>query len=136
MGNTSSKVLDVGNCDPDHNMIRKTLMKHFDVEIDRVMFVDEAIEKLRERSYDLVMFNRLIFDDGSEGIELLRQAKSESSLTGTPIMMISNFKEAQAKSIAAGGVPGFGKDSILADSTRELLSKYLKPRKTGNSLQT
>ncbi|MBX3394637.1 MAG: response regulator [Phycisphaerae bacterium] len=131
MGNANSSVLDVGNCDPDHGMIRKMLLKHFDVEIDRVMFVDEAIEKLRKRSYDLVMFNRLIFDDGSEGIELLRRAKVEPSLAATPMMMISNFAEAQARAVAAGGVPGFGKDSIFAESTCELLSRYLNPRKSG-----
>lgn len=101
------------------------LGERFDVSIDRVMFVDEALEKLRSNTYALVLFNRLIFADGSPGIALLERAKSDGSINGTPMMMISNFEEAQAKSIAAGGVPGFGKNSVFEDSTAELLAQYL-----------
>jgi len=120
-----SRILDVGNCDPDHSMIRRMLIENFDVEIDRVMFVDEAVEKMRGGRYDLVLVNRLIFDDGSEGAELLRRAKADSALQAAPIMMISNFPEAQQASVAAGGVPGFGKNSIFDPATRDRLSQYL-----------
>ncbi len=128
----SAKVLDVGNCDPDHGMIRQMLREHFDVNIDRVMFVEDALAKMRENGYDLVTFNRLIFEDGSEGIELLKKAKSDPALKALPIMMISNFDNAQAASVAAGGEPGFGKKSVFAATTVELLSKYL-PRKNART---
>ena len=121
-------VLDVGNCDPDHGMIRRMLTQHFDVEIDRVMFVDDALARMRERAYDLVMFNRLIFDDGSEGLELVSRAKTETGIKPAPIMMISNFDEAQSACEAAGGVRGFGKKAVGDKATVEHLSKYL-PRK-------
>src|SRR5262245_5870920 len=102
MATQPARLLDVGNCNPDHSMIRQMLTENFEVTIDRVMFVDEAMEKLNSNRYDLVLFNRLVFDDGSEGIELLRRAKAESNLANTPMMMISNFPEAQAASQAAG----------------------------------
>jgi len=128
MAKDASRVLDVGNCDPDHGMIRGMLEKNFNVSIDRVMFVDEALVKLRANQYDLVLFNRLIFDDGSEGIELLHRAKGDSTVKQAPIMMISNFEKAQAKSVAAGGVMGFGKAVVDSPDTVALLSRYLSRR--------
>jgi hypothetical protein len=125
----SASVLDVGNCDPDHAMIRHLLIHHFDVKIDRVMFVSDAIEHMRKNQYALVLFNRLVFDDGSEGIALLKQAKADPDLKNVPIMMISNFPEAQAASMAAGGEPGFGKASLARSQTVDLLSKYLPPKR-------
>lgn len=132
MPSQSARLLDVGNCNPDHSMIRQMLTENFDVTIDRVMFVDEALEKLKANRYELVLFNRLVFDDGSEGIELLRRAKADPSLSGIPMMMISNFPEAQAASQAAGGVPGFGKATVQSPETLTLLSKYL-PRRGPNA---
>lgn len=104
------------------------LTQHFDVQVDRVMFVDEAIKKLESNQYALVLFNRLIFADSSPGIALLERTNSNGSGDKTPMMMISNFDESQQQCIAAGGVPGFGKNAIFDDSTRELLGKYLPAR--------
>lgn len=118
-------LLDVGNCDPDHGMIREMLTKHFDVRIDRVMFVDDALKKMRERTYALVLFNRLVFADGSEGIDLLRQAKADPVLKAMPMMMISNYADAQQASVSSGGEPGFGKADVGSPKAVDLLRKYL-----------
>ena len=128
MASQPARLLDVGNCDPDHSMIRRMLTEYFDVTIDRVMFVDDAIQKMQATKYDLVLFNRLIFDDGSEGIELLHRAKADPAIADQPVMMISNFPEAQAASKAAGGVPGFGKATATAPPTIALLGAYLPKR--------
>ena len=121
-------VLDVGNCSPDHSSIRNMLEKNFDVSVDQVMFVDEAIARMQARKYDLVLVNRLIFDDGSEGIDLLRVAKADPAVAATPIMMLSNYEEAQAAAIAAGAERGFGKAAIGQSDVIGLLGRYL-PRK-------
>ncbi|MCZ6682010.1 MAG: hypothetical protein O7B26_02430 [Planctomycetota bacterium] len=128
MSEGQSRVLDVGNCDPDHAAIHRLLTENFDVAVDRVMFVDEALKQMRENRYDLVLYNRLVFDDGSEGIELVLRAKREEALESVPVMMISNYPEAQAASVAAGGVSGFGKNALSDSSTLDLLSACL-PRK-------
>lgn len=125
MNANKGRVLDVGNCDPDHGMIRRMLDSNFNVEIDRVMFVEQAITAMRRTRYDLVLVNRLIFDDGSEGIELHRRAEADPALAGVPIMMISNYPEAQSKSVEAGGVMGFGKASVGAAETIERLAAFL-----------
>ena len=121
---TPARILDVGNCNPDHSMIRR-MLEPFDVDIDRVMFVNEAIEMMRHNKYELVIFNRLIFEDGSPGIDLLHQARKDPALGETPIMMISNFDSAQANAVAAGAVPGFGKDFLFDPQTTALLARYL-----------
>ena len=126
MNESKSQVLDVGNCTPDHHMIRMMLERHFDVEIDRVMFVDEALEKMRRTKYDLVLFNRLIFEDGGEGLELVRRAKADESIQLAPMMMISNYPEAQVAAVAAGAAEGFGKSKLFAPETVGKVGRYLK----------
>ncbi len=121
-------VLDVGNCDPDHAMISHMLHRHFDIRLDRVMFVDEAIQRMKSQLYKLVMVNRLIFADGSPGLDLVRRVAADSELNRVPITLISNFEEAQKAAIEAGAVRGFGKDSLMAPQTIELLSQYLQRR--------
>ncbi|MFQ5430113.1 MAG: hypothetical protein ACE5E1_07370 [Phycisphaerae bacterium] len=122
------RVLDVGNCDADHAKIRHLLTKHFDVVVERARLVDEAIERMRACRYDLILFNRLIFADGSEGVELLRRARTEDLAEDTPIMLISNYEEAQAACEAAGGQRGFGKAELGDRSTIERLARYLPRR--------
>lgn len=128
MPSSKASVLDVGNCNPDHHMILQLLTEHFDVRVDQAMFVDEALARMREQPYALVLFNRLIFDNGNEGIELLHQAKADTSLVQTPIMMISNFAKAHDRAVAAGAERGFGKSTLFDPQTIELLARYL-PKK-------
>ena len=128
MPSSKPSVLDVGNCNPDHSMIQRLLTEHFDVQLDRVMFVDDALTRMREQPYALVLFNRLIFDGGSEGIDLLHRAKADAHLAKTPVMMISNFAKAQDTAVAAGAERGFGKSALADPQTVELLARYL-PKK-------
>jgi len=132
MPSAKAQVLDVGNCSPDHGMIRQMLTKHFDVDIDCVMFVDEALAKMREKNYSLVLFNRLIFADGSPGIELLQKAKADGRLADTPMMMVSNYARAHQDAVAAGAEPGFGKAELFDPRTISLLSNHL-PKKEGSA---
>lgn len=122
-----TRVLDVGNCDPDHGAIRSLLLNHFDVDVDRVMYVSEGLAAMSHAAYALVLVNRLIFADGSEGQELIRRMQADATCK-TPVMMISNFADAQQRAVAAGAQPGFGKAALHEASTLELLAKHL-PRK-------
>ena len=123
-----TRVLDVGNCDPDHGAIRAMLERHFDATVERVMFVPEALRALASARFVLVLVNRLIFADDSPGLELVQKMKADAALAATPVMLISNFADAQAAAVAAGTAPGFGKAKVGATETVELLAKYL-PRK-------
>lgn len=126
MSTTSNRVLDVGNCNADSAAIRAMLERHFAVGLDRVMYIGDAIEKMRNNRYDLVLVNRLIFEDDSQGLELVRRAKSDAAVQSAPIMMLSNHADAQATAVAEGAVAGFGKANIDHLSTVELLGQYLQ----------
>jgi two-component system, chemotaxis family, chemotaxis protein CheY len=119
-------VLDVGNCDPDHGSIRR-LLSRFDVDVDRVMFVSEAVAALERRSYDLVLVNRLIFADSSDALPLITKMKADDRFREIPVMMISNFEEAQDRAVAAGALRGFGKSSLNDEATVALLRPHLAP---------
>jgi CheY-like chemotaxis protein len=118
-------VLAVGNCDPDHAALRRLLVSHFDVEVTRVMFVEEALHALALRPYDLVLVNRRIFADNSDGAELIQRMKTQNSTAAIPVMLISNFADAQDAAVAAGAVPGFGKAALDRPETVARLSAWL-----------
>ncbi len=121
----TKRVLDVGNCNADHGSVRSLLERHFDVDVDRVHNTDEALRKLHAKAYDLVLVNRLMDRDGSEGLELIQQMREEAALRTVPVMMISNFEEAQQRAIAAGARPGFGKAQLHASIALERLQACL-----------
>jgi CheY-like chemotaxis protein len=121
-------VLDVGNCGADHDAIRSFLERGFDVRVSSVMFAHEALAALRCARYDLVLVNRLIFADNSDGMELVRAVRADPELRATPIMLVSNYPDAQAAAVAAGALPGFGKAALGTAETIARLAQVLPRR--------
>lgn len=110
----SKRILDIGQCNPDHTSLSQFLRAHFDVEIDRTHRLDDSLQKLRTGDYDLVLINRKLDADYSDGMRILETIKSDDHLKQIPVMIISNYPDAQAAAVAAGAEPGFGK-AELAD---------------------
>jgi two-component system chemotaxis response regulator CheY len=118
------RVLSVGQCTADHGSISQ-LLKHFDAEVIPVPSVHDALERLRQESFDLVLVNR-VFDATSEGgLDFIRQVKADHQLGDVSIMLVSNYPEAQDEAVAAGAIPGFGKDTLHAHATLDHLRAYL-----------
>jgi CheY-like chemotaxis protein len=109
------RILDVGQCNPDHSALCQFLRNHFDVEIDRSHQLEDSLKKLRADAYDLVLINRKLDADYTDGMRILETIKSDDHLKHIPVMMISNYSDAQAAAVAAGAEPGFGK-AELADA--------------------
>src|SRR5690606_15944113 len=107
-----ARVLDVGQCGMDHSAIRSLITTRFDADVDRAHSIEEALSAMRKFSYNLVLVNRILDADGREGLELIRQAQADEQLKAIPIMMVSNYADAQAAAIAAGAQPGFGKSQL------------------------
>jgi CheY-like chemotaxis protein len=103
------RVLDVGQCGPDHATIRSFLARHFDCEIVQAHGPADALEQLRGRRFDLVLVNRKLDRDYSDGIEIIRLVKADPAIADVPMMLITNYPEHQTAAAAAGAVPGFGK---------------------------
>ena len=118
-------VLDVGNCGPDHNSIKNTLTKHFAVEVLQADGASDALQVLKSKHIDLVLINRKLDQDYSDGTEVLKQLKADSKVSHVPVMIVTNFEEHQQAAIQLGAVEGFGKLSLDKPQTVKRLGEYL-----------
>ncbi|MDB2318242.1 hypothetical protein OAK85_02615 [Mariniblastus sp.] len=119
------KLLIVGQCDFDFQRISFVLSKIYNIEIHRADLFDDAIQSALDQPYDLILINRLMDLDRSEGMAILHELKSNPQTESTPTMIISDYQEAQDAAVAAGANPGFGKATLDTPKTFELLSNHL-----------
>ena len=104
------------------------LEDNFDVEIVQVQSHDETLAALSDSEFHLVLINRKLDRDYSDGIEILRAIKADDTIAHVPVMLITNFDEHHQMAIDAGGHRGFGKAEIDAPTTLERLSEILDPK--------
>jgi CheY-like chemotaxis protein len=119
------RVLDVGQCSPDHATIRSYLTRNFDCEVVQTHGLDDTLQLLRSGRFDLVLVNRKLDADYSDGIEIIRQIKTDDATADVPVMLVTNYPEHQEAAIAAGAVLGFGKLEYSKPETLEKLSAVL-----------
>jgi len=103
------RILDVGNCQPDHAAIKRFLAGRFDCEVLQAHQASDALAALRAGGVDLVLVNRKLDFDYSDGADVIRQIKADPQLAATPVMLITNLAEHQDAAEAIGAVRGFGK---------------------------
>src|SRR5205085_10671959 len=77
----TKRVLDVGNCVPDHAAIRGMLETTFAAEVIQADGQDDALAVLRQEHVDLVLVNRKLDQDYSDGLEIIKQIKAEKALS-------------------------------------------------------
>jgi CheY-like chemotaxis protein len=120
------RVLDVGNCQPDHAAI-KGLLSRFGCEVLQAHAAEDALAALRAGGVDLVLVNRKLDVDYSDGIEIIRQIKADPQLAKTPVMLITNYAEHQDAAEAIGALRGFGKLEFGKPEAIERLQAVLGP---------
>ena len=120
------RVLDVGNCSVDHGAISSALRRDFGAEIVQAHGPDDALLELRTGSFDLVLVNRKLDQDYSDGLDIIKAIKADAELQATPVMLITNYAEHQETAVAIGAELGFGKKELSLPATREKLAKFLK----------
>jgi CheY-like chemotaxis protein len=120
-------VLDVGNCGPDHSAISAMLRKHFDVEILRSDQWSDTLAILERQPVNLILINRKLDIDYSDGMEILRQIKQSEAFQDIPVMLITNYAEHQQQAVAQGAILGFGKLELRSPETLERLRSILEP---------
>ncbi|ADB16354.1 response regulator receiver protein [Pirellula staleyi DSM 6068] len=121
----TKRVLDIGNCGPDHYAIRQMLLRQFGAEVEQAHELSDALEILGKAKFDLVLINRKLDIDYSDGMDVLAHLKGDARYRDLPMMLITNFAEHEAAAIAAGAVPGFGKRTLYDDLTVTRLSQFL-----------
>jgi CheY-like chemotaxis protein len=120
-------VLSIGNCGYDNGSLRSLVSGEFDAELSAAEDWSDAADLLRRGSFDLVIVNRKLDADGSDGLDIIREMKQSPDFQAVPVMLLTNYPEYQARAVAEGAEPGFGKSQLHSRETRDLLAKYLAP---------
>jgi len=85
----------------------------------------DAFSKLKASPFDLVLVNRKLDVDYSDGLEVIRQLKANPETAALPVMLITNYPEHQDAATAIGAIRGFGKLEFEKPETRQRLSEVL-----------
>lgn len=121
----TKSVLDIGNCGPDHASISRMLKKHFSVDITQADQTTDAFERLRQKKFDLILVNRKLDCDYSDGLEVIKAIKAAPEFATIPVMLVTNHDNYQQEAIAVGAEYGFGKLQLSDIGTHEKLKKFL-----------
>ena len=119
------RVLDVGNCSADHAAIRSILQRDFSAQVVRAHGLEDALAALQADSFDLVLVNRQLDRDESDGRAIIQAIKSEPGFESLPVMMIANHADDQQRAVDAGAVWGFGKSQLRDPATAQRLRSVL-----------
>jgi CheY-like chemotaxis protein len=106
---SGKRILSVGQCQADNGRLSQSLWQLLGAEVVAAEDAVEA-ERLRPEAFDLVLVNRVFDGNGASGIEFIRLLKQNG--VATPVMLVSNYEDAQREAVAAGAVPGFGKAAL------------------------
>jgi two-component system chemotaxis response regulator CheY len=120
-------VLNVGQCGFDHRSITTYLADRFGARVESADSLDDAHQALRRGRFDLVLVNRVLDLDGSSGLELIQTLKEDpqESLNAIPVMLVSDYPEAQRMAVELGAEPGFGKSEMQSPATFDRLKVLL-----------
>src|SRR6516225_3813075 len=93
------RVLSVGQCFADHSSIARVLRTAYGAEVVAAETPEEALDRLREGDFRLVLVNRVLDAVGTPGLEVIRAIKADELLCQLPVMLVSNYEDAQAEAV-------------------------------------
>lgn len=114
---TQKLVLDIGQCVPDHQAIRRLIESNASAQVMQAAGLEDASRLAQEYPFDLFLINRILDADGGSGMDVLSALKSNPSTQHIPVMLVSNYHDAQIAAIEKGALPGFGKSALEAPAT-------------------
>ena len=117
-------VLDVGQCSADHSAVRM-LCEGMGALVERAHTADEALSRIARGGVSLVLVNRILDADGSDGLSLISDICSKAT-NPLPVMLVSNYPHFQEEAVCRGAVLGFGKSKLHAHETRACLEPFLR----------
>ncbi len=121
------KVMSVGQCNPDHSALSQFLTRNFQCEVVRIDSTEEAIGELEKGHYDLVLVNRKLDIDYTDGTILIEQMKANKNFQSIPVMLISNYPEYQDEAVKLGAIRGIGKLEYSEPSSIQRFASVLEP---------
>ena len=124
----TKRVLSVGQCGPDAATLRSYVERNFDAQVLEADDLPATLAALAAAPVALVLVNRHLDFDYSEGLAVIRRIKADPQHGAIPCMLVSNYPDSQQAAIAAGCAPGFGKLEYVRPETRAKLAEFLDPR--------
>lgn len=121
----TKRVLSIGQCGVDHAAICRFIERQFDARVVPADQAADAMQHLERQSFDLVLVNRKLDIDYTDGLNVIKIIKADPKHGATPVMLVSNYREHQQTAIAAGAEPGFGKQEYDSHEARARLAEYL-----------
>lgn len=115
----SKTVLNVGQCRPDTAAITHFLTANFDAQVLNADLPADTFQALQDQQVDLVLINRKLDTDYSDGMEILAAIRNDPATADIPVMLVSNFPEWQEKAVHAGATYGFGKAELASPDVVE-----------------
>ncbi len=88
MNDSKPTVLDVGQCDFDHDNISRMLSEEFGADVKRAATSEDASRAVRAGHYDLVLVNRVLDADGASGLDLIQRWLSNEDTRATQTMLV------------------------------------------------
>jgi hypothetical protein len=58
-------------------------------------------------------------------MDLIKRVKADPQLQSVPVMLVSNYEDAQAEAVAAGAAVGFGKAALGRPQMLERVKPFL-----------
>lgn len=123
MKHHSPRILSIGQCQNDGPWMRRVLKKHLGAVVEEADSASEAVSKARQSRYDLILVNRELAFEQSSGLDLVPGLIAISP--ETPVMLVSDYEEAQVAAIEQGAARGFGKSDFETTETLGRLAKVV-----------
>jgi CheY-like chemotaxis protein len=123
---STKKVLSLGQCAADNWSIARLLSDSLGAAVSEADSFEEALLLLRNDTFALVLVNRVLDANGASGLDFIKQLKSDEALRSVPVMLVSNFDDAQRQAVAKGALLGFGKAALHESGTVERLRSALE----------
>jgi two-component system chemotaxis response regulator CheY len=119
-------VLSVGQCGPDNYSLSRFLQSKFDVQFETAETAADTLDRLRKSHPDLVLINRKLDCDYSDGADIIRLIKADPKVADIPVMLVTNYPEHQEQAVALGAEYGFGKLEFGSPDVVSRLEPFLK----------
>ena len=89
------------------------------------IFSDHPITHLHvDEAIDLILVNRIFDLTGEEGLNFIRDHLAGPAKL-IPVILISNYADAQESAVALGARRGFGKAALNSPETEKILREFL-----------
>jgi response regulator RpfG family c-di-GMP phosphodiesterase len=124
------RILSIGQCAADHYRITRTFQDHFAAEVLGADNETESAQILKQQDIDLILVNRVLDATGSSGLDVIMSLKKDSEGLVIPMMLVSNYEDAQEDAVKLGAIKGFGKAALGQPVMLSVVRRILEREKT------